>query len=48
MINFEDFAKVDVRVEKSEVLTLSVPDDTNECILITVDKKVAVVGGRLY
>ncbi len=32
----------------SEVLTLGIPDAANECVLITPDKDVAVVGGRLY
>lgn len=32
----------------SEVLTLGVPDERHECILITPDKNKAVVGGRLY
>lgn len=31
----------------SEVLTLGVPDENNECILVTPDKSVQV-GGRLY
>jgi len=31
----------------SEVLTLGVPDDNSECILITPDKDVPL-GGRLY
>ena len=31
----------------SEVLTLGIPDDKNECILITPDKDVPI-GGRLY
>jgi tRNA-binding protein len=31
----------------SEVLTLGVPDDNGECVLITTDKKVPI-GGRLY
>ena len=32
----------------SEVLTLGVPDENHECVLITPDKNEAVVGGRLY
>lgn len=32
----------------SEVLTLGVPDDNHECILITPDKDHAIVGGQLY
>lgn len=32
----------------SECLTLGVPDENHECILITPDKADAVVGGRLY
>lgn len=32
----------------SEVLTLGVPDENHECILIVPDIKQAVVGGRLY
>lgn len=32
----------------SEVLTLGVPDEEHECILITPDKDQAVLGGRLY
>ncbi|MFA6529115.1 MAG: tRNA-binding protein [Candidatus Gracilibacteria bacterium] len=31
----------------SEVLTLGVPDDKNECMLITPDKEVPI-GGKLY
>ncbi len=31
----------------SEVLTLGVPDDKNECVLIKPDKEV-LIGGRLY
>ncbi len=31
----------------SEVLTLGVPDDDNECVLIVPDKKVPV-GGKLF
>lgn len=31
----------------SEVLTLGVPDDDNECILVVPDKKVSI-GGRLF
>ena len=32
----------------SEVLTLGVPDEEHECILIAPDKDQAVIGGRLY
>ncbi|HKC04545.1 MAG TPA: tRNA-binding protein [Patescibacteria group bacterium] len=32
----------------SEVLTLGVPDENHECVLIVPDKDNAVVGGRLY
>lgn len=32
----------------SEVLTLGVPDEADECVLITPDKNEAVVGGRLF
>lgn len=32
----------------SEVLTLGVPDENHECILIVPDKDDAIVGGRLY
>ena len=32
----------------SENLTLGVPDENHECILITPDKDDAVVGGKLY
>lgn len=32
----------------SEVLTLGVPDEEHECILIAPDKIEAVIGGRLY
>ncbi|MBP9820396.1 tRNA-binding protein [Candidatus Woesebacteria bacterium] len=32
----------------SEVLTLGVPDSDGECILITPDKSVATIGGKLY
>ena len=31
----------------SEVLTLGLPDNNNECILITADKE-APIGGKLY
>ena len=31
----------------SEVLTLGLPDNNNECILITADKEVPI-GGKLY
>lgn len=32
----------------SESLTLGVPDETGSCILITPDKDLAVVGGKLF
>jgi tRNA-binding protein len=32
----------------SESLTLGVPDENHDCILIAPDKAVAVVGGKLY
>ena len=32
----------------SEVLTLGVPDESDECILIVPDKDEAVIGGKLY
>ena len=32
----------------SESLTLGVPDENHDCILIAPDKLAAVVGGRLY
>jgi tRNA-binding protein len=32
----------------SEVLTLGVPDEKGECVLIVPDKGDAIVGGRLY
>lgn len=32
----------------SEVLTLGVPDQEHECILIVPDKVSAVIGGKLY
>lgn len=32
----------------SDVLTLGVPDERNECILIVPDNDQAVVGGRVY
>jgi len=32
----------------SEVLTLGVPDENGECILITPDKQNIVLGGKLY
>ena len=32
----------------SEVLTLGVPDENGNCILITPDKTDAIVGGRLF
>lgn len=32
----------------SEVLTLGVPDENHECVLIVPDKQDAVIGGKLY
>jgi len=32
----------------SEVLTLGVPDNNNECILAVPDKDDAIIGGKLY
>jgi tRNA-binding protein len=32
----------------SEVLTLGVPDENHECILIVPDKNEAIIGGQLY
>lgn len=32
----------------SECLTLGVPDENHECILVVPDKQDAVVGGKLY
>lgn len=32
----------------SESLTLGVPDENYDCILITPDKSYAVIGGKLY
>lgn len=32
----------------SEVLTLGVPDENNDCILVVPDKDKAVIGGKLY
>ena len=32
----------------SECLTLGVPDEAHECILVVPDKKDAIVGGKLY
>ena len=32
----------------SEVLTLGVPDENHECILIAPDKDSAIIGGQLY
>lgn len=32
----------------SEVLTLGVPDNDHECVLIVPDKDDAIVGGKLY
>ena len=32
----------------SEVLTLGVPDENHECILIVPDKDQAIVGGKLF
>lgn len=33
---------------QSEVLTLGVPDDEDNCVLITSDKDDVVIGGKLY
>lgn len=32
----------------SEVLTLGVPDEVHECILVVPDKEAAIIGGKLY
>lgn len=32
----------------SEVLTLGVPDENNECVLITPDNTNSIIGGRLF
>lgn len=32
----------------SEVLTLGVPDENHECVLIAPDKDQAIVGGKLF
>lgn len=32
----------------SEVLTLGVPDENYDCILIAPDKEKAIIGGKLY
>lgn len=32
----------------SECLTLGVPDDNGECILLIPDKQEAIVGGKMY
>lgn len=32
----------------SEVLTLGVPDENNECILVIPDKNETIIGGKLY
>ena len=32
----------------SEVLTLGVPDENENCVLIVPDKQIAKIGGRLY
>lgn len=32
----------------SEVLTLEVPDSEGECVLVTPDKKDAIIGGKIY
>lgn len=32
----------------SEVLTLGVPDETGECVLVRPDMDLAVVGGKLF
>lgn len=33
---------------QSEVLTLGVPDENGNCILIRPDKKQAIIGGKLF
>ncbi len=33
---------------QSEVLTLGVPDETHECILVVPDKNEAIIGGKLF
>jgi len=33
---------------QSEVLTLGVPDENGDCILITPDKTQAIIGGKLF
>lgn len=33
---------------QSEVLTLGVPDENHECVLVVPDKDDVVVGGKLY
>ncbi|MBI3559490.1 tRNA-binding protein [Candidatus Gottesmanbacteria bacterium] len=32
----------------SEVLTLGVPDENGDCILVVPDKETAVLGGKIY
>lgn len=32
----------------SEILTLGVPDENHECILVVPDKKDAIIGGKLF
>ncbi len=32
----------------SESLTLGVPDENHDCVLITADKDDAIIGGKLY
>mgnify|MGYP001581598152 CR=1 FL=1 len=32
----------------SEVLTLGVPDENHECVLVVPDKDKAIIGGKLY
>ncbi len=32
----------------SEALTLGVPDEDHECVLVSPDKNEAVIGGKLY
>ena len=32
----------------SEVLTLGVPDENHECVLVVPDKEEAIIGGKLY
>lgn len=32
----------------SEVLTLGVPDENHECVLVVPDNEEAIIGGKLY